>query len=117
MSYFCTMLQRAGRIFLSFGLALLLLFGSTAKEFIHSFAGHHDTVHAHDPSGLSFESQHHHCDFLSFSFSAFNNDVSVPLIKRIISTYEQIHIAFEPSLIPRDALHTALRGPPVPDIA
>lgn len=59
-------------------LALLLLFGGTAKEFVHQFTGHTDTVHdsctsscAETKDGLAFGPKHHHCDFLQFTLAAF----------------------------------------------
>ena len=44
---------------------MLLLFGTASKEFIHLFTCHEDTVHVDHGEGLSFESEHHHCDFLN----------------------------------------------------
>ncbi|MBS1782265.1 MAG: hypothetical protein JSS78_04305 [Bacteroidetes bacterium] len=53
-------------------MALTLLFGSTSKEFVHQFVGHQDTVHhVHGSGELSFESQHHHCTFVSFVLAPF----------------------------------------------
>ncbi|MBS1588338.1 MAG: hypothetical protein JST52_01865 [Bacteroidetes bacterium] len=51
---------------------MTLLFGSTSKEFVHLFVGHQDTVHhVHGSGELSFESQHHHCTFVSFVLAPF----------------------------------------------
>ena len=53
-------------------LAVLLVFGGNAFEFVHLFSHHQDTVHHQCGDGeLSFESEHHHCTFLSFSLAPF----------------------------------------------
>ena len=53
-------------------LAGLLLFGGTAKEALHAWTGHRDTVHTHRSDGsLAFEAKHHHCYFLSFFLARF----------------------------------------------
>ncbi len=67
------------RIPLALLLALLILFGGTAKEAVHQFADHTDTVHASCTSscaetedGLAFHTPHHHCDFLQLALAAFD---------------------------------------------
>lgn len=78
--YFCTPLKHpAIQILLTLLLALLLLFGGTAKEFVHQFAGHTDTVHAsctascaETKDGLAFGPKHHHCEFLKFTLAFFD---------------------------------------------
>lgn len=99
---------------LSVFLGLLLVFGSTSKEYIHLFADHEDTVHCHQHyDGLTIEQEHHHCTFLSFTLTSFINDAG------------QYHIEFRPHhdlilqkaqvdhLIPRAVPASRLRGPPV----
>jgi hypothetical protein len=93
---------------------LLLLFGTTAKEFIHMFADHHDTVHVHHEGGeLSFESEHHHCDFLSYSLPAFDNDISFPFIAFFEQATCSGYIMGDVQFVQRAIVHTSLRGPPV----
>ncbi|RYZ50088.1 MAG: hypothetical protein EOP49_14785 [Sphingobacteriales bacterium] len=104
---------RLCHIILSAAISLLLLFGSTAKEFIHLFADHHDTVHTECSQGeLSFESEHHHCDFLSFSLPAFHQDHQFPFIERTYVDFPEAESS--PVLLSggRTVYHTALRGPP-----
>lgn len=64
----------------SLWLLLILVFGATPKEFIHSFAHHHDTVHCCKVDGPTMENQHHHCSFLSFHLMAFEPPFSLPFI-------------------------------------
>lgn len=97
----------------SFVLALLLVFGSASKEYIHLFTNHEDTVHTHDVhDGLSFESEHHHCDFLSFALPPFVNDVSTFHLKPY--TEYDAKVSAEPvvHLVPRTVASSLLRGPP-----
>ncbi len=94
-------------------LAFLVLFGGTAKEFIHEFTGHTDTVHHQcDDGELSFENQHHHCDFLGDSLPPFYADATFPFIEFISETYFSQtfpHISFITS---KERIYTSLRGPP-----
>lgn len=108
------MIQKAAHIIISGCLSLLLLFGGTAKEFIHLFAGHEDTTHCSDNhEGLSFENEHHHCDFLSFALPFFDNDIFIPGLDFIEEKYFSFYAALNSSPIQRAEKHTALRGPPV----
>lgn len=45
---------------------LLISLFIVPKEFIHSFAGHEDTI-CFSHSGKAFEKQHHHCAILNFN--------------------------------------------------
>lgn len=94
---------------------MLLLFGTTAKEFFHAFTGHEDTVHRyHAPGEYSFENEHHHCDFLHYSLPAFENDISYPYVQ-VLSTivYKEYRLT-DIQLVQREILQTSLRGPPAP---
>lgn len=92
---------------------LVLLFGTTAKEFIHMFADHEDTVHhAHAPGEYSFEGEHHHCDFLSYSLPAFDNDISFPYVAVVEQSYYREYTETEVRFVQRDIVQTSLRGPP-----
>jgi hypothetical protein len=92
---------------------LLLLFGTTAKEFIHMFSGHEDTVHReHAPGEISFESEHHHCEFLSYSLPAFDNDISLPSIIYAGQTMEAEYQSAAVRFVQREVIQTSLRGPP-----
>jgi hypothetical protein len=94
-------------------LAFLLLFGGTSKELVHLFADHTDTqcsaVH-HD--GPVFEQQHHHCDFLNYSLTAFDNDLQLPVIHIIGFSYPADKIFYVSSLTADNYYATYLRGPP-----
>ncbi len=63
-------------------LALLLVFGTTSKEYIHGFTGHQDTTSCHHshPLGPVWDPPHHHCEFLSFVLSAFGPTVFIQLV-------------------------------------
>lgn len=91
----------------------MLLFGSTAKEFVHLFAGHEDTTHCnHAGSELVFENEHHHCDFLSFSLPLF---LSTPVCVLEVYTPASYHsfstVLCEPEFR-TPCLLPAFRGPP-----
>ncbi len=99
---------------LSIFLAILLLFGTVSKEFVHGFASHQDTtscLHPHE-GGPVWDPPHHHCDFLSFVLSAFH---AVPLWTVIESLQE---MAFHypppgPSFLDSKAMGSPpVRGPP-----
>jgi hypothetical protein len=110
------MLKRIVNILIAASLAFLLMLNGVAHEFVHSFAGHEDTVdqivhYEHKGLHASFEKQHHHCDFLNLPTPVF-----------LTSSY---YIHFYPVLLHQDAFllgtttlpsslrpHTALRGPP-----
>ncbi|MCB0699530.1 MAG: hypothetical protein H6551_06880 [Chitinophagales bacterium] len=99
---------------LSFVLAVLLIFGSASKEFIHLFASHEDTVHIHDAhDGLSFENEHHHCTFLSFALPPFLNDVGTFTLKQPQEYNTNTTAVRVVHLIPRTVTSSFLRGPPV----
>lgn len=71
-------MKRIGNIFTLVVLATLLLLNSTPREFIHSFAGHQDTVdHLHPQDATDhhadFETQHHHCAFLQLIIPVYNS--------------------------------------------
>lgn len=95
-------------------LAVLLVFGSTPKEYIHLFADHEDTTHCNNDhrEGLSFESQHHHCTFLSFTLPPFVHD-AVSYQIRFAPVYTERHYAEAvSSLAARNVPAPYLRGPP-----
>jgi hypothetical protein len=55
------------------------------REFIHTFAGHHDTedaIHYHD--GLTISTEHRHCDFLQIGvepYEVFVTSYIAPALK------------------------------------
>jgi hypothetical protein len=106
------LIKRVAHIVLSAWLAVLLIFGTTAKEYIHLFAHHEDTVHTHH-EGLSFENEHHHCTFLSFTLSPFISEIPILHIAyQNLEFKDQVcfvheRIAFKPVSV------RSLRGPPV----
>jgi hypothetical protein len=110
------LIKRTAHIVFSAWLAILLLFGTTAKEFVHQFADHEDTVHCnnrHDGT-LVIEPEHHHCKFLSFSLAAFISPVygyTLPAEKIFYSTYVAAPVAH---IAHRTVTTPCLRGPPAP---
>jgi hypothetical protein len=94
-------------------LSLLLLFGSTAKEFVHSFTGHQDTIHHHHGKGeLSFESQHHHCEFLSFVLAPFDHVVLLFIPTLHQPDIPAVNAPTPQHLAERPLPAAAQRGPP-----
>lgn len=106
------MLKRGLHIVLSAWLAILLLFGTTPKDFIHVFADHKDTVHTQH-QGFVLEKQHHHCTFLSFSLTVFDNDQQLPFVARLFTEHHGNYIITTERSVNRSVVYTALRGPPV----
>jgi hypothetical protein len=97
--------------FLAVWFSFLLLLGNTPMEFVHSFAGHKDTVH-HEHKGLSFENKHHHCAFLSLTLTCFINDFSVPYVTLRLPVMAGQHTSFGPRFVQRAIIAASLRGPP-----
>lgn len=102
-------------------MAVLLLFGSTSKELVHSFAHHTDTIHHshgghdadHDDDGTHLEKQHHHCAFLSFELTPFEHEPFVfvfPFFRERITDQEASAVAH---LCDRSVPLRLMRGPPV----
>lgn len=95
-------------------MSLLLVFGSTSKEYLHLFADHQDTVHVHsDHDGLSFESEHHHCTFLSFTLTPFAHDAVTYRIQEAKESFLLHQSVAVVHLVPRSVPSSRLRGPPV----
>ncbi len=94
-------------------LALLLLFGGTAKEALHAFASHEDTEHRHDAEGLSFETEHHHCGALSAFIAAFEMPTQQAFHVGVQVEQPPLIAAVVRSLLPRKVQASGLRGPPV----
>jgi hypothetical protein len=97
---------------------LLLIFGTTAREFVHdAFADHHDTVHRyHAPGEYSFESEHHHCEFPNYALPDFNNDISYPFVAIIAQAAHAEYQTHDIQFVQREIIQTALRGPPAYNI-
>lgn len=92
---------------------MLLVFGSTPKEYVHLFAGHTDTEHCnHDREGLYFENEHHHCDFLSFTLPPFAHDAITYIITERNPVYPIHGSAIAVHLTFQSAPATRQRGPP-----
>jgi len=96
-------------------LALLVLFGGTAKEAFHALAPHTDTEHRHNEAdGPAFEPEHHHCGAVS-EFLPFFDVPAQPALTfwkpRPVRILAGVVAA---SLLPRRApAEGCLRGPPV----
>jgi len=98
-------------------LVSLLLLNGTAREFIHEFAHHHDTVdhihwNYHTDNHAAFEPEHHHCDFLNYLTPVYHpieEDLQVYLLKKkvFIASFDL------QNLFSKEREHTALRGPPL----
>ena len=89
---------------------------STPHDFIHSFTDHKDTVDCvHQQDGthdFAFEKGHHHCSFLNFTFSVFDNSIQhfdSSITSSDIHFYNEYLISF----FLYDSKHTSLRGPPI----
>jgi hypothetical protein len=96
-------------------LAVLLLFGNAPKEFVHLFANHQDTVHTHHNDGdLSFEPEHHHCEFLSYALPLFLASDGVPQIhfSPKICYLSTQRTNYQSPLQRADGQLILLRGPP-----
>jgi hypothetical protein len=94
-------------------LGFLVLFGSTAKEYIHSFTGHEDTIHhSHHNGELSFENEHHHCSFLGDSLEPFHGESYFPVIDFIAVTYSHPYAEVASFFTDKESLRATLRGPP-----
>ncbi|MBL7684233.1 MAG: hypothetical protein JNK00_12810 [Flavipsychrobacter sp.] len=107
------MLKRGSHIILTAWLAILLLFGSTSKEYIHIFADHQDTVHSHlEKDGLVIEPEHHHCSFLSYALPLFINDVQVIKLYSIRMVYPVYTSFIAVTYTHNNPITAYLRGPP-----
>ncbi|MBL7713141.1 MAG: hypothetical protein JNL13_11770 [Chitinophagaceae bacterium] len=99
------------------GLAILLLFGASAKEFVHLFAHHEDTHHTEHvcpPGETHFEAPHHHCSFLHFVLESFTGDVFFPRVDYIPSpVFTTQHSTVAAKFIPCSVHSTSTRGPPM----
>lgn len=110
-------MKRVFHIVIAGCLSALLIFGSTAKEFVHLFAQHEDTIHnPHHvcPEGEAhFEHEHHHCDFLHFVLEPFANDAFLPKINLFNkSLFVQVKCNSTSVFTPLFVDHISLRGPP-----
>jgi hypothetical protein len=104
--------KRLIHIVVSVWLAILLLFGTTPKEFLHSFAQHKDTQHTTHHSGFVLEEKHTHCAFVAFELTPFSNDYTFPFISLSIPSYNSTNTILDATLIQQCIIHTSLRGPP-----
>lgn len=110
-------LRKAFNIFVSSCLAVVLLFGASAKEFVHLFAQHEDTIHHTDhicpPGETHFEQEHHHCAFLHFLLGPFANDAAVSRIDPVIVFNFSVQYAdISAKFIPGNIHEIFSRGPP-----
>lgn len=110
------MAKRILHSILSFVLAVLLIFGSTAKEYIHLFADHTDTTHdvcEKRQKGENVEQEHHHCKFLTYSVTPYINDVQVVDIPTPTSAFYIAYGSAVSSLTHRTVSEPQQRGPPI----
>lgn len=109
------MLKRILNIFIAAFLVLLMMLSGIAHEFVHSFIGHEDTIdHVSDKNhrgAISFEKEHHHCNFLEFPAPVFLAS-SIQLPFHQTSGHTEKFLLEDLCVFTRPGLHTALRGPP-----
>lgn len=93
---------------------MLVLFGTTAKEFIHGFTGHVDTIHQHHHSetGLVIENEHHHCEFLNYDTPVFDNDIAFAYIPFVKQAFTPQYLLRDVQFVQREIVRASLRGPP-----
>lgn len=102
------------RSFFAVWMALLLLFGTTTKDWLHEFANHVDTADCHRPvQGLILEKEHHHCSFLTDMLLPF----AAPAALQMPQPFEEKVFVLQPVLLEsadgRLPVSTISRGPPV----
>jgi hypothetical protein len=108
------LVRKLVHIVFSAWLSLLLLLGSTPKEFIHGFANHKDTIDSRSPSkGLTFGNKHHHCAFLSFNLLPFADGFQQPALFFLKQNFQTFHTVVLAVFIPGSSTALSLRGPPV----
>lgn len=110
------MLKNIGHFIVYTFLISLLLLASTPHDFIHDFTGHKDTIdHIYKHDGhreFAFENGHHHCSFLNFVFSVFDNSIThyeCSITSSNIHFYNEFILSF----FIKEGTHTSLRGPPI----
>ena len=92
---------------------MLLLFGGAPKEAIHLFADHKDTVHTvHKDGELSFESEHHHCDFLDYALPLFVATEPVAIQFQPKCVFPAAHTEYAEHICYKDVVAAISRGPP-----
>ena len=106
------MIKKTAHIAFSVWLSLLLLFGSTPKEFIHNFANHADTIDSRISKGLVIDKVHHHCSFLSFNLMPFAEGFQQPLLRLIKQSFQIQHATAVAVFVPYSTATLSLRGPP-----
>lgn len=112
---FAGMSKKLGQVLVYLCLVSLLLLNNTSHDFIHSFTGHEDTIDCSTKKasdhGHAFEAEHHHCSFLNYTFSVFDNTII-----RYHFVEERKKHPFYPvyfsSFLSSDKTNTHLRGPP-----
>jgi len=88
------------------------MMNGVAHEFIHSFFGHQDTIdHVVKDGKMSFENQHHHCDFLNLPTPVFLTS-SCHINLPFVLLHQDTFLLTTATLISQARLHTSLRGPP-----
>lgn len=114
---FAIVVKNIGHFLVYICLVTLLLLTGTAHEFIHSFTGHEDTIDCthkatSENADFNFENEHHHCSFLNFTFSVFDN--SVPNFDcNLLFTENPIYNQYLISFLANAKTHTHPRGPPL----
>jgi hypothetical protein len=113
---FAPVIKRIFHSIIISSLAILLLFGASAKEFVHLFAHHEDTHHTEHicpPGETHFEEPHHHCSFLHFVLEPFAHDAFFPRIESYtVPVFIVQHCAVTAKFIPCDVCCSSTRGPP-----
>jgi len=95
-------------------MAFLLAFGGVSKEYLHLFTGHTDTQSCnHYREGLYFESEHHHCDFLSYTLPYYVPAAVVSISFSVTGFYPEYNLGNQEHISPCDVPAFHLRGPPI----
>jgi hypothetical protein len=93
----------------------VLLLNGVSHEFLHTFAGHEDTVdhvyHNHGDNQFAFEKQHHHCAFLDLQTPVFITSSLHFYVKNTLVQYNYF-VLQQQVVFSSKAIYTALRGPP-----
>ena len=101
------------RSFFAVWTALLLLFGTTSKDWIHEFANHQDTADCYRKiEGLIIEKEHHHCSFLTDVLLPFAAPAPVQLPQPFVEKGYVLRPFLMESADGRQPVSSTSRGPP-----
>ena len=121
LCFYFSMLKRTGNIIISCLLIVALSLNGTSHELIHLFLDHEDTKDClhdyhesqeHTGAYTFFDTEHHHCDFLTLNISFFVAESYTQLHHNLI-VHEEQYVNRQLSHVElKAALQQHLRGPP-----